>query len=115
MTLNSKIILAFLKEHFGQELSKADIAAGAGVKEAAVMMTMRPHVKAGRATQRVEETTVVDEKGKEKVKNIYYYTLTEAGLAFDPEAYEAEKKAADAEKRRLAREAKKAAAAAEAE
>lgn len=112
MTLNSKICLNYMKEHFGQEVSKQQIAADAGIKEAAVMMSMRSHIKNGRATERVEENTVVDDKNKETVKKTYYYTLTEAGLAFDPEAHEEElkaKKAADQAARRAAKAAAKAA------
>lgn len=106
-TLNSTLILNFLKAHFGQELSKQEIAEGANVSVSAVGLTMKSHVDNGRATMRVEEREDEDENGK--TKKYYFYTLTEEGLAFDLEAYEAEKKARDAEKRKAAREAKKAA------
>lgn len=108
-TLNSVTILNFLKQHFGQELSKQEIAEGANVSVSAVGLTMKSHVDNGRATMRVEEREETDDKGKPKTKKYYFYTLTEEGLAFDLETYEAEKKARDAEKRKAARETKKAA------
>lgn len=111
MTLNSKMIFAYMVSHFGQELSKQQIAEGSGVTNlAAVAMSMRQHVKAGRAVERVVEDIVVNDKGKEEVKKTYYYTLTEEGLAYDPEAAEAERKAkaaADAAARRAAKKAQK--------
>lgn len=110
-TLNSKIVLEYLKQHFGQELSKQQIAEGANVSVSAVGLIMKSHIDNARATVRIEEHEEVDDKGKTKTKKYYYYTLTEEGLAFDIEAYEAEKKIRDAEKRKAAREAKKAAAA----
>lgn len=105
-SINSLMILNYLKQHFGQELSKQEIAEGAGVTIAAVGLTMKSHVEKGRATMRVEE---INEEGKTAVKKCYFYTLTEDGLAFDPEAYEAEKKAEAAAKRKAKREAEKAA------
>lgn len=115
MTINSILILNYLKQHFGQELSKQDIATGAGVTVAAVGLSMKSHVENGRATMRVEEYEETNEKGKTTVKKKYFYTLTEDGLAFDPEVYEAEKKAEAAAKRKTKREAEKAAKEAAAE
>lgn len=113
MTLNARTIWNFLVSHYGQELSKQEIASGSGVNNiSAVAMSLRPHVNAGRVVERVEENVVVNDKGKEEVKKTYFYTLTEDGLAYDPEAAEAERKAkaaADTAARRAARKAAKAA------
>lgn len=114
-SMNSRMVLNYMKDHFGQEISKNQIAEELGIKVSAIGLSMRSHVLNGRATERVEENITYDDKGKETVKKTYFYTLTEAGLAFDIDAHEAQKKEEQRAKAVEKRAAKKAAAAAAAD
>lgn len=82
MTPNARRILNYLKENFGSEMTKQDIAASLGVSVSAVTGTTNSLIKKGYATERHEDG--LDEKGKPKV--IKYVTLTEEGNDFDPDA-----------------------------
>ena len=112
MTVNSLAILNFLKTHFGTDYSKRDIADELGISISAVSGTMNSLIKKGYAKTTRTETVVeaeATETRKAKVKDVPYHTLTEAGLAYDPEEEErqkaAEKAAADpTEKNKLAAE-----------
>lgn len=113
-TLNSQACLNFLKEHYGQEFSKHEIAMAVGISDAAVIGSVNSLEKKGYTTSREEtiELEPATETRKAKTKTIKYHTLTEAGLAYDPIAEEAAKAAEkQAEKERKAAEkaAKKAA------
>ena len=108
ISVNSEKVLNLLKQNFGQEFSKQQIAENLGISVPAVVGSMNALLKKGYAvTTRVEEIELepATETRKAKTKNIMYHTLTEAGLAYDPVAEEAEKQAA--------KEAAKAAKAAE--
>lgn len=118
-TTNSISILNFLKQNFGHEFSKREIADALGLPISAVTGTMNSLQKKGYAeVTRIEEVieAKATETRKAKVKNVPYHTLTEAGLGYDPVAEEAEKqaaKAAEKERRAAERAAAKAAKAAE--
>lgn len=115
MTINSIQVLEFLKRNFGKEYSKQQIAEELGISVPAVTGTMNSLIKKSYATTTREETVVdteATETRKAKTHVVKYHTLTEAGLAYDPEKEEEEKAAAKAaEKARKAaeREAAKAA------
>ena len=114
MTVNSERVLNFLKEHYGNEYSKQEIADALGISLSAVIGSINPLEKKGITTITREETVELEpatETRKAKTKVVKYHTLTEAGLAYDPVAEEAEKQAAkEAAKaaRAAEREAKKA-------
>ena len=103
-TLNSELVLNFLKSHYGSEFTKQDIAAALNISLPAVTGTINGLIRRGRnagvdyITERVEEVEVepATETRKAKMKTIRYETLTEAGLAYDPVAEEAAKAAAKA-------------------
>jgi len=76
-----------MKQNFGTEMTKQEIAAALGVSVSAVVGTTNSLIKKGFATERQE--TTLDEKNKEKV--IKYVVLTDEGNEFDPDA-EAEAK-----------------------
>lgn len=118
MTINSERVLNFLKEHYGQEYSKNEIKDALGISLSAVIGSINPLEKKGYArTTRTEivELEPATETRKAKTKEVKYHTLTEAGLAYDPVAEEAEKAAAkQAEKERKAAEKAAAKAAKEA-
>ena len=117
MTINSTLVLNFLKAHYGQEFTKQQIAEALNISIPAVTGSINglANPKKGYVvTTRVEEVVEAEatETRKAKIKTVPYHTLTEAGLAYDPVA-EAEAKAAakEAEKaaKKAAREAAKAA------
>ena len=108
MTQNSELVLNWLKQNYGKEFTKKEIAEAVGVSVPAVTGSLNGLIKKGYATTtRIEEVEVAPatETRKAQVKNVQYHTLTEAGLSYDPVAEEAEKLAAkEAEKARKAAE-----------
>jgi len=114
MTVNSLATLNYMKNNFGKEMTKRDIADALGISISAVTGTINALVKKGYViTTRTEE--VVEQKATEtrkaKVKTVPYHTLTEAGLAYDPEEEERQKaaeKAAEKERKAAEKAAKKA-------
>ena len=119
MTQNSERVLNFLKEHYGNEYSKQEIADNLGVSLSAVIGSINPLEKKGytkTTREEVVELEAATETRKAKTKTVKYHTLTEAGLTYDPVAEEQEKAAAKlAEKERKAAEKAAAKAAKEAE
>lgn len=109
MTNNSEMVLNFLKAHFGEEFTKADIAAALGISIPAVTGSVNFLVKNELATERMEDVEVepATETRKAKVKTIRYEKLTEAGLNYDPVAAEAAK-LAEKEAKKAAKKAAKA-------
>ena len=118
MSINSERVLNFLKEHYGQEYSKKEIADALGISLSSVIGSINPLEKKGYTKTTREETVELEpatETRKAKTKVVKYHTLTEAGLAYDPIAEEAAKAAAkQAEKERKAAEKAAAKAAKEA-
>ena len=119
MTVNSERVLNFLKEHYGKEYSKQEIADALGISLSAVIGSINPlEKKQYTTTTRTEivELEPATETRKAKTKEVKYHTLTEAGLTYDPVAEEQAKLAAkQAEKERNAAEKAAAKAAKEAE
>ena len=119
MTINSERVLNFLKENYGKEYSKQEIADALGISLSAVIGSINPLQTKGYTRITREETIELEaatETRKAKTKVVKYHTLTEAGLTYDPVAEEAEKAAAkQAEKERKAAERAAAKAAKEAE
>ena len=118
MTINSEKVLNFLKDHYGQEFSKQEIADALGISLSAVIGSINPLEKKGYSHITREETIELEEATetrKAKTKVVKYHTLTEAGLAYDPIAEEQAKLAAkQAERERKAAEKAAAKAAKEA-
>jgi DNA-binding MarR family transcriptional regulator len=107
ITANSELVLNYLKQHFGQELTKQEIADALSISLPAVTGSINGLVRKGKTdgveyiTTRVEEVELEPktETRKAKVKSVSHHMLTEAGLAYDPVAEEAAKLAAkEAEK-----------------
>lgn len=121
MTINSERVLNFLKENYGKEFSKKEIADALDISLSAVIGSINPLEKKGYSKITREEVVTLEEATetrKAKTKTVKYHTLTEEGLAYDPIAEEAEKaaaKQAEKEAKKAAREAAKAAKEAEAE
>ena len=121
MTINSERVLNYLKENFGKEFSKQEIADALGISLSAVIGSINPLEKKGYSKITREETIELEaatETRKAKTKVVKYHTLTEEGLTYDPVKEEAEKaaaKQAEKEAKAAARAAAKAAKEAEAE
>ena len=121
MTINSERVLNFMKENYGKEFSKQEIADALGISLSAVIGSINPLEKKGYSKITREEVITLEEATetrKAKTKTVKYHTLTEEGLAYDPIAEEAEKaaaKQAEKEAKAAARAAAKAAKEAEAE
>lgn len=112
MTVNSELVLNTLKQNYGKEFSKQELAEKLGIPVPAVTGTMNALTKKGYARVSREETVELEpatETRKAKTRVIKYHTLTEAGLAYDPVAEAAEKEAAK-EAAKAARAAERAAA-----
>ena len=119
MTINSERVLNFLKENYGKEFSKQEVADALGISLSAVIGSINPLEKKGYSKVTREEVIELEpatETRKAKTKTVKYHTLTEEGLAYDPIAEEAEKaaaKQAEKEAKAAARAAAKAAKEAE--
>lgn len=119
MTINSERVLNFLKENYGKEFSKQEVADTLGISLSAVIGSINPLEKKGYSKVTREEVIELEpatETRKAKTKTVKYHTLTEEGLAYDPIAEEAEKaaaKQAEKEAKAAARAAAKAAKEAE--
>lgn len=107
ITPNSELVLNFLKQNYGKEFTKQEIADALGISIPAVTGSINGLVKKQYVTERLEEVEVepATDTRKAKVKTVRHETLTEAGLAYDPIAEEEAKQAAKAaEKERKAAE-----------
>lgn len=110
-SVNSELVINYMKQHYGEEMSKQQIAEALGISVPAVTGTMNSLIKKEYATTTREETIELEpatETRKAKTKVVKYHTLTEAGLAYDPVA-EAAQKLAEKEAAKAARAAEKAA------
>ena len=107
MTVNSEMVLNFLKKNYGKEFTKQDIADALNISIASVTGSINALVKKKYVMERLEEMEIepATDTRKAKIKTIRYETLNEAGLAYDPVAEEEAKAAAKAaEKERKAAE-----------
>lgn len=115
-TVNSERVINYLKEHYGEELSKQQVADALDISVYAVTGSLNSLIRKGYAVttrEEVEELEPATETRKAKTRKILFHALTEAGLAYDPVAEEAQKlaeKQAKKEARAAERAAKKAAA-----
>ena len=86
MTEGSRKVFNFLKENAGLKVTGHDIAEALDVKINVVTGSVNGLCKKGYAVRTEEQ--VADAEGK--MSTIKYISLTEAGLAFDPDAEKAE-------------------------
>lgn len=110
MTINSELVLNYLKNNYGKEFTKQEIVEALNISLPAVTGSINSLVKKGYVTERLEEVEVepATETKKAKIKVVRHETLTEAGLTYDPVAEEAAK-AAEKEAAKAAKAAAKAA------
>ncbi len=86
MTVNHEIILNYLRKHYGEEVTKAQIVEDTGVPMASVTRAVIDWKNKGYLLDRPEETVITLQTGKEKPKTIHHVQLTEAGLSWTPDA-----------------------------
>ena len=104
ITPNSERVLNFLKQNYGQEFTKQDIAVALNIPVAAVTGSINGLIRKGKTrgieyiTERLEEVEVehATDTRKAKTKIVRHEMLTEAGLAYDPVAEEEAAQAAKA-------------------
>lgn len=85
MKANSKMILNYLKEHNGEELTAADIAAALGLEKRSVDGSFTSAIqRKGLGVRTPAEIELADGTHK----SVKYLSLTPAGMAFDPDADE---------------------------
>lgn len=84
MKENSKRVLNYLKEQNGADLTAADVAEALGLEKKSVDGSFTSAIQ--RKNLGVREEAQVEVDGK--FKNVKFLKLTDAGMAFDPDATE---------------------------
>ena len=92
MTINSEIVLTYLRRHYGEEVSKQQIVEDTGVPMAAVTRATIRLRDRGFATERSEDAVRTAPSGMETPYTIRYFKLTEDGRKWDYKAEELSKK-----------------------
>ena len=87
---NSLKVLNYVKAHNGENMTAADIAEGTGLQVRSVNgIVTSAFQKKGLMVRTPAEIEVEDAEGKVSHKSVKFISLTEEGLAFDPDAEEA--------------------------
>lgn len=92
MTVNSEIVLTYLRRHYGEEVSKQQIVEDTGVPMAAVTRATIHLRDRGFAMERSEDAVRTAPSGMETPYTIRYFKLTEDGMKWDYKAEELSKK-----------------------
>ena len=92
MTVNSEIVLTYLRRHYGEEVSKQQIVEDTGVPMAAVTRATIHLRDRGFATERSEDAVRTAPSGMETPYTIRYFKQTEDGMKWDYKAEELSKK-----------------------
>jgi hypothetical protein len=97
MTDGSRKVFNYLVDNFGKEFTTKEIADALDLGGRVVSGSLNGLVRKEYAAKRVEEIPSEKEGGKPTI--VRYFTLTEAGLSFDPDAEPVKKtkKSEDAE------------------
>ena len=85
MKENTRKVLDFLKEHNDEDLTAADIAEALGLEKRQIDGIFTSAFQRKKLGERIEAERENDKGTHDKVK---FLKLTEAGLAFDPDAEE---------------------------
>ena len=90
----SLVVLNYLKDHQGENMTAADIAEALGMEKKSVDGIVTSGLQRKGYAERIPaQIEVADEEGNTKFKDVKFIQATEAGLNYDDEAA----KAADAE------------------
>ena len=92
MTENSKKVFAFLKKNYGKEFSKHELVDRLDITMSAVSGSINGLIRKNYASERIEVAPA--RFAGDKVAEVRFVQLTEAGMKYDP----------DEEERRKARE-----------
>lgn len=85
MKSNSRMVLNYLKEHNGENLTAADIAAALGLEKRSVDGSFTSAIQRKGLGIRTPAEIELADGSHQSVK---FLSLTEAGMAFDPDAEE---------------------------
>lgn len=85
---NSKMILNYLKENAGADLTAADVAAALGVDAKVVNGAFTSAIQRKELGYREEAEVEVVDGDKVSHKKVKFLRLNNAGMAFDPDATE---------------------------
>mgnify|MGYP006364723167 CR=1 FL=1 len=82
MTMNSELVLNYLKKNFGKEMTKNEIAEALSISVPAVTGSVNGLVKKGYAVERIEEVEVepATETRKAKIKNVRHVQVAKNSL-----------------------------------
>lgn len=86
---NSLKVLNYVKAHNGENMTAADIAEGTGLEVRSVNGIVTSAFQKKGLMVRTPAEIEVEEDGKVTHKQVKFISLTEEGLAFDPDAEEA--------------------------
>ena len=87
MKENSKRVLNYLKEVAGQDVTAADVAEALGLDKRQVDGSFTSAIqRKGLGIRTPAEIEVTDEAGNVSHKQVKFLSLTDAGMAFDPDA-----------------------------
>lgn len=81
-TVNSRMVLEFLKRNYGTEYTKEEISKALGISLSSVIGSINPLVHKGYIDNRVERIEPTEDN--KKPKNIIHHSLNEKGLMYDP-------------------------------
>lgn len=90
MTENSRKVFDYLKAHYGEKLTGKDIASALGVSLNAVTGSVNGLANTKKHAAYAVRTEVTVEDAEGKPTTVKYISLTEEGMAFDPDATPAE-------------------------
>lgn len=83
MKENSKRVLMYLKEHNGEDLTAADVAEALGLEKRSVDGIFTSAIQRKKLGVRTPAEIELDDGSHKAIKLL---SLTEAGMAFDPDA-----------------------------
>ena len=94
----SLVVLNYLKDHQGENMTAADIAEALGMEKKSVDGVVTSGLQRKGYAERIPaQIEVTDEEGNAKFKDVKFIQATAAGLAYDHEAAQAQDAAAKAE------------------
>ena len=86
MTVNSRMVFDYLKENYGKQLTAQDIARALDISVSAVTGSVNGLARETKHPAYAVRTPFESTDAEGKAITIKYISLTEAGLAFDPDA-----------------------------
>lgn len=88
MSEKTRTVWEFLKANQGADLTAADIAEALGMEKRSVDGIVTSGLQRKGLSVRTEAEVEVEDEGKVSHKKVKFITLTDKGLAYDPDAEE---------------------------